>query len=137
MSAIAFLRQLLDDGLELTAALIAADRFERTRAGARYVEPADEKVWVYVMAVDDPGDRLIKVGISKHPNFRLHVLEKERGYDLYLAHTEGPFTRPSAARIERLAHEALRNDRERGEWFTCGVERAAKVVSSAAAEFSR
>lgn len=91
-----------------------------------------EKVYVYVIAVDHPGDVLVKVGISKHPNFRLNTLEKERGYNLYLAHLEGPFTRVLAATVERKAHDALSDQREKGEWFLCGARRAAQVVMACA-----
>lgn len=93
---------------------------------------APERVWVYVMGVDHPDDNLVKVGISKHPNHRRETLEKERGLNLYVAHTEGPFTRSLASEIERQAHTMLAELRERGEWFLCGVERAADVVRDCA-----
>lgn len=98
----------------------------------RAAPAGEERVWVYVIGVDHPGDVLVKVGVSKHPNFRLSTLEKERGYNLYLAHTEGPFSRPDAMRVERKAHEELVAHREVGEWFLCGADRAIDVVRSCA-----
>lgn len=89
-------------------------------------------VWVYVIGVDHPDSDLVKVGISKHPNYRRLTLQNERGVDLYLAHTEGPFTRVAAAAVERNAHSHLAPEREKGEWFLCGVERAKSVVRACA-----
>jgi hypothetical protein len=131
LSTVAFIRRCLDAGLSIDDALAAADAFEAESRPAR-ATPPDEAVWVYVIGVDHPGDDLVKVGISKHPNFRLLTLESERGYNLYLAHTEGPFTRLAAALIERQAHSALASERERGEWFLCGADRAIETVRSCA-----
>lgn len=43
MSAIAFLRQLLDDGLDLNAAMIAADRFEQRQLAAIEARKAKDR----------------------------------------------------------------------------------------------
>lgn len=138
MSAIAFLQQLLDAGIPIDVALKAAEVYEKhpdafPRRSPPRPDP-NEKVWVYVFAVDHPDDFLVKVGISKHPNYRMLTLEKERGFNLYVAHTEGPFTRQGAVAVERRAHEVLAAQRETGEWFLCGADRAIEVVQACASK---
>jgi hypothetical protein len=89
----------------------------------------EERVWVYVMTEDGPEMPLVKVGISKHPNYRRIELEKQCAANLYVAHTEGPFSaRSEALEVERLAHEALASCRQHGEWFLVPEERAIEVV---------
>lgn len=128
--------RLQKDALELSPKLPASnEERERIRNESTYAERKRaglERVWVYVMGVDHPDDQLVKVGISKHPNYRRETLQKERGLNLYVAHTEGPYSRSQAAEIERTAHAMLSETRERGEWFLCGVERAADVVRDCA-----
>jgi hypothetical protein len=136
VSAIAAaLKHMLAAGMPHDAIVVAVAAMEVEMAAAprpppqpRAIPVPDESVWVYVIAVDHPGDVLVKVGISKHPRFRMSTLEKERGYNLYLAHTEGPFSRSDATAVERQAHHVLADERERGEWFLCGAERATEVV---------
>jgi hypothetical protein len=134
----AALKKMRDLGLTLDQAIEIAEAWEE--GSARPVPMLDataerkrarDRVWVYVIAVDHPGGRLVKVGISQHPNFRLATLERERGHNLFLAHTEGPFSRAEAVAIERRAHKALWPEREIGEWFLCGSERATEAVKHA------
>lgn len=136
MSVVSFIRRCLDSGMPLDKTLVAAEVFEEL-APSRLPSPAakpreEERVWVYVMGVDHPDDELVKVGISKHPNYRRETLEKERGLNLYVAHTEGPYSRAEAAEIESNAHRMLAASRERGEWFLCGVEKAVETVATCA-----
>lgn len=132
MISAALLRKMHEMGLTREQIAELAELWERGTAKA--VSAPDfsvERVWVYVMGVDHADDdALVKVGISKHPNYRLLTLAKERGLNLYLAHTEGPFSRARATEIESAAHQLLEADRERGEWFTCGAPKAIEVVKS-------
>jgi hypothetical protein len=131
VSTVAFIRKCLEVGMDFETALKAAEAFEAVRLATPLRSPPaeqSEEVWVYVIGLDSPDDDLVKVGISKHPNYRRMTLEKERRLNLYVAHTEGPFSRSVAASIERRAHDALSPLRERGEWFLCGVQHATDVV---------
>lgn len=141
MSAIAAaLKHMLAAGMPHDAIIAAVAEME-TASAASVVRPSPPRqasdnawVWVYVIAVDHPGDLLVRVGISQHPNHRMGVLSKERGYNLSLEHVEGPFSREVAFTIEQAAHVALAAQRERGEWFLCGAERAVRAVQAAATE---
>lgn len=135
----AALRELIALGVSGEALIAAIERIEAAalieRAGAKPMraqdispQPPEERVWVYVMGEDYPDSPLVKVGISKHPNHRLNTLAREQGRNLYIAHTEGPYSRSMAAEIERNAHALLVAHRERGEWFLCGVDEATARV---------
>lgn len=132
----------MDASVDQKAALLSsilADEEAMTLQRPRARPPAPpapaERVWVYVMGSDYPDDPLVKVGISKHPNHRMTTLERERpGANLYLAHTEGPFSRAAAAEIERQAHRRLAESCDRGEWFLCGEAAAIAAVVASRAE---
>lgn len=135
MSLAAIVSALFDAGATremIVAAVSAYDQGSQQVRVHRRNDP-DDQVWVYVIEVEHPGDTLVKVGISKHPHLRLATLEKERGYNLYLTHTEGPFSRTTARAVEAKAHGMLSSQREKGEWFLCGAERAVDVVQACAA----
>jgi len=123
--------------MDWETAMLAAEAFEASvptlvDVHAERHPVNDDHVWVYVMAEDQKDSDLIKVGISKHPEYRRLTLEKERRLNLHIAHTEGPYTRPQALSIERIAHNMLSSHREHGEWFLCGAERAIDVVRTCA-----
>ncbi len=101
---------------------------------ARINPTPDENVWVYVMAVDNDEEERVKVGISKHPGYRRHELEKERGLPLTVVHKVGPYTRQHALDIERRSHKRLVHMHELGEWFFGGASMAATVVQICAQE---
>ena len=102
---------------------------------AKRIEPeSGADVWVYVMAVDGPDEDLVKVGISKQPEWRKLELQKQRGLPLSIIHTVGPFLRPFALEVERRAHKRLSFLRERGEWFNGGATLAAGVIQVCAQE---
>lgn len=138
MSAIAFLRQMLDAGLSLKDALTAAEAFEQSSPGFDSVlsvqrqvrKPQNnEAVWVYVMAVDHPNAApLVKIGISQHPETRLATLERDHRRNLFLAATFGPFSRSRALDIEKSAHFTLNDLNESGEWFWCPVSLAEDTI---------
>lgn len=138
MSTVAFIRRMLDAGFTHDDALRAAEAFEATASTARALSPRqranDDKVWVYVIAVDHPGAELTKVGISQHPRARMATLERERGYSLYLAETFGPFSRRLATEIERSAHRQLLDRQEVGEWFWCCADDAVATVRASSSE---
>lgn len=139
MSTVAFIRRMLDAGFTPDDALRAAEAFEASLpapvdAQAERRRAKDDGVWVYVIAVDHPGAALTKVGISQHPQHRMATLERERGVNLYLAETFGPFSRKQAVEIERRAHRSLLDRQEMGEWFWCCAADAAEIVRTASAE---
>lgn len=131
--AISFAANCLEGGVAPDAILPAVTALRATWDEAPSA-PLEERVWVYVLAVDHPDDSLVKVGISKHPNYRCQTLEKERGLNLYVAHTVGPYSRGRALAIEQEAHRKLAITRQAGEWFVCGVEMAKEAVEAVAAE---
>jgi len=125
---------LLDVGAsDDTLLSLARDIAAQATSERRDREP-NENVWVYVMEVETPDDPLVKVGISKHPAWRKHELEKIRGLDLRIAHKAGPYFRPVALDIERRAHKRMAHMQESGEWFMTGSALAAAVVQICAQE---
>ncbi len=126
-------RAMADAGATVEAIALAVEAVEASIGGSQptnFVRQRqnDERVWVYVMAEDNPMGELVKVGISQHPNHRMKTLEREWDRVLYLAHTEGPFRRSDAVAIERKAHEKLVDRREHGEWFHASAEEAVSVL---------
>lgn len=142
MSAIRALERMLAAGVPLETAMIAARIFEEEfplavaeRLGKRAPAPSTpDRVWVYVMTEDGPEMPLVKVGISKHPNWRRSQLEKQEGANLYVAHTEGPFSRDVAFSVEQAAHRALAHCRQHGEWFLWPEERVIETVQRVLSE---
>lgn len=141
-----FITKMIASGFSVEDAIRAADVLEEVisapapmrnpegfRTAKAQQQRPEERVWVYVIEVQHPGDVLVKVGISKHPELRLAALEKQRGYNLFLTHTEGPFSRRAARAFEAKAHDILASQREQGEWFLCGAERAVEVVQACVA----
>lgn len=130
------LRQLVTAGATAEMLVCAVEALEHAREpqAPRRATANDERVWIYVIAVDHPDTDLSKVGVSQHPEHRRATLERERGWNLYLAHTEGPFSRSQAVAIERLAHQSLADIREKGEWFWCSADEAISTVKACRGE---
>lgn len=147
MSAVAFIRRCMASGMDWETALTAAEAFEATVAvldvgkrlragdpGAPASQPEGEVVAVYVLGHDHPSSTIVKVGISKHPERRCAVLEREVERNLYVASTTRPYARRRAMDIERAAHAQLAPWHVEGEWFSCGIETAMEAVRNSGGE---
>lgn len=134
MSLAALIRSMAEAGATvdmIVAAVEAHEACATAKSGQRRA-PSQDRVWVYVMAHDEPDSKLTKVGISQNPEFRRETLEREESITLSVAYTEGPFTRARALEIERATHRRLDDFRQRGEWFSCGALRATGAVRNVA-----
>ncbi|ALA58387.1 GIY-YIG nuclease family protein [Nitrospira moscoviensis] len=88
------------------------------------------KGWVYVISNPAmPG--LIKVGHStKDPELRARELSSTGSPHPYIVEYEMLIEQP--ARVEQQAHNALKNWRERKEWFRCSCEEAIAAIQRSA-----
>lgn len=126
------LKHMLAAGMPHDAIVAAVAEMEAQHLPAAPVRldgDGNGTAWVYVIEVDHPGaSPLTKVGISQHPERRRVQLEKQRGFNLHLARSFGPFLRRQALEIEKAAHFRLHARQESGEWFWCSSEDAIAVV---------
>lgn len=128
------LRELVAAGVTGEALILAFERIEdgsrlNTRGLHLVKEPDFEPVYTYVIRQED--GLLVKIGISKHPRFRMATLQAETGKPLILAFQSKPRPRYLATRVEKKAHELMAEWRHHGEWFSCDDEMAIDAVHRA------
>lgn len=92
---------------------VEAFKYIMGRAQYRPKSSCDSKL-VYIIQCQET--KVIKIGISNDPLFRLAAIQTGYPYKLIIARTIKP-TKLSAIKIEKMLHEALSDFRLNGEWF--------------------
>lgn len=84
---------------------------------------------IYVVK-SEPGP--VKIGIANKPRARFHNLRTASAVPLSLEYIGECVDDHAVAKIEATAHEILRDQHQRGEWFSTSVEDAVDAVILAA-----